>query len=78
MSYFGAIRPAVNNHEELDDELWKLGIPARPSIARLHLVSMSLRLSLSRALLRLTTTANHGESLNSSPHGLACQAREAL
>ncbi len=28
--YFGAIRPSVNNFmKELDDELWKLGIPAK-------------------------------------------------
>ena len=33
--YFGTIRPIVSGFmKELDEELWKLGIPARPSTTR--------------------------------------------
>ena len=40
--YFGTIRPIVSGFmKELDEELWKLGIPAKPSTTRSPPASMS-------------------------------------
>lgn len=77
--YFGAIRPTVNRFmQELDDELWKLGIPAKtkhnevaPSQHELAPIYLSANVAVDANLLimeQMRKLASH--------HGLVCLQHE--
>lgn len=77
--YFGAIRPTVNDFmKELDDELWKLGIPAKtkhnevaPSQHELAPIFSTANIAIDHNLLTMEmmkTIASH--------HGLVCLQHE--
>lgn len=52
--YFGAIRPTVNEFmKELDNDLWALGVSAKPSTTRLRLLSMNWLQSLPIPIVQL-------------------------
>lgn len=61
--YFGAIKPRVVKYmKELDEELWKLGILAKPNTTKSLPLNTNLRLSSPPSTLPPTKTSSQWKS----------------
>ena len=77
--YFGAIRPTVNNFmKELDDELWKLGIPAKTKHNEVAPCQHELAPVFEQGALAIDNNLLTMEKLKllAPHHGLACLEHE--
>ena len=77
--YFGAIRPTVNNFmKELDDELWKLGIPAKTKHNEVAPCQHELAPVFEQGALAIDNNLLTMEKLKllATHHGLACLEHE--